>query len=103
MGIVITHPEMGIYLGNCLGLGFWTLLDTAGQSRAVIFESGHQAREHVVSWVSHNDPEQYGFHEVKCANEFFATVEELKLAGLAGLLGGMELEYLHNAPAMGLC
>ncbi len=33
MSVVIVHNEMGVYLGSCMGLGFWTLLDPAGQAR----------------------------------------------------------------------
>ncbi len=103
MSIVITHPEDGIYLGNCLGMGFWSLMDTAGQSQAATFESEAQARAHVMSWESHNDPDALTYQEVVCANEFYATVEELKAAGLEDLLGEMELEHLRNTPAMGMC
>ena len=35
--IVIFHEEMGVYLGNALGLGFWSMLDPAGQTSAVCF------------------------------------------------------------------
>jgi hypothetical protein len=103
MSIVITHHEDGIYLGHALGLGFWSLLDTAGQSQAATFESERQAREHVASWVDHNDPDEFDYREVACANEFYATVQELKAAGLGEMLGEMELEHLRNTPAMGMC
>src|SRR5690606_39754669 len=37
--VVITHPDMGIYLGNFIGLGFWSLLDSVGQNAAPTFDS----------------------------------------------------------------
>ena len=101
--IVIAHPEDGIYLGNCMGLGFWSLMDAAGQYEAATFENEAQARAHVASWDSHNDPNAFGYHKVVCANEFYATVDELKAAGLEDLLGEMEIEQLRNTPAMGMC
>jgi hypothetical protein len=44
---VAYHEEMGIYLGHCLGLGFWTLLDPVGQPCAVTFESPDELNEHL--------------------------------------------------------
>jgi len=38
MAVVITHPEMGIYLGTCMGLGFLLLFlvhATAKTARSV--------------------------------------------------------------------
>ncbi|WP_137114162.1 hypothetical protein [Mesorhizobium sp. GR13] len=47
--IVIIHPKMGIYLGHCLGLGFWTLLDPAGQAEAVVRPRGLSSAEHATT------------------------------------------------------
>lgn len=52
MPYVINHPEMGIYLGNCFGLGFWTKLDPVGQTVAVTFETPAEAQDHIATWDS---------------------------------------------------
>lgn len=44
---VIVHEEMGVYLGSCLGLGFWTKLDPVDQTAAVVFDSPEAAIEHI--------------------------------------------------------
>jgi len=44
---VIVHEEMGVYLGSCLGLGFWTKLDPVDQTAAVVFPSPEAAIEHI--------------------------------------------------------
>jgi hypothetical protein len=94
--IVITHPKMGIYLGNCLGLGFWTLLDPAGQPEAVVFDSVADARAHIASWESGNRPDDYGFHDVSATGRY-ATIPMLIEAGLSHLLGDMAADHLRSA------
>jgi len=84
MEIVITHPEMGIYLGNCLGLGFWTLIDPVGQPAATTFPDADAARTHISSWDENNDPNAYDFIEVASG-----SILALKAAGLESLMGDM--------------
>ena len=50
MKCVITHPEMGIYLGSFLGLGFWSKLDPAGQDAAPVFASSEEAETYMATW-----------------------------------------------------
>lgn len=50
---------MGVYVGNALGLGFWSKLDDADQDTAVTFDSVEDAKEHVCSWEKGNDPNDY--------------------------------------------
>lgn len=99
--IVIVHPEMGIYLGTGFGLGFFSLLDCAGQEYAASFDNADQAREHIASWESNNDPTAYRFVEVECEEEFYATIEELEAAGLAEFTGPMRTERLRDMPVAG--
>lgn len=98
--IAITHPEMGVYLGCCMGLGFWTLLDSAAQPAAVVFDSIEQAHEHIETWDEGNDPSAYGFREV-AADGHYATIPSLIAAGLAPLLGNMAADALKYADATG--
>lgn len=92
-GLVIVHPENGIYLGSCMGLGFWSKLDPVGQDAAVVFPTQEDARSHVESWdhteKSAAELEQYlknlSFVEVDIdvdGSELYASVESCKKAGL---------------------
>lgn len=47
---VLVHPEMGIYLGSCMGMGFWSKLDPVGQPCAVTFENRVEADDVMQSW-----------------------------------------------------
>lgn len=100
MVYVITNKELGVYLGNFIGLGFWSKLDSAGQTHATVFENVEQAKDHVRSWDNHNDPADYGFHEV-ATQEHGASIDLLKEAGLGHLLGDME-NNLDDAPPHGM-
>ncbi|MBY0466254.1 MAG: hypothetical protein K2W33_15055 [Burkholderiales bacterium] len=48
--VVIVHPEMGIYLGSCMGMGFWSKLDPVGQPSAVTFANPEEAQAHMQGW-----------------------------------------------------
>jgi hypothetical protein len=58
---LLVHNTLGVYLGHCMGLGFWSKLDAAGQTEAVTFESPRQAHDHVYTWDS---PKLDGYHPV---------------------------------------
>ena len=93
--VVIHDPEMGIYLGSCLGLGFWSLLDSAGQFEAAGFADLEEAKSYVRTWENGNDPEKYWFSHVRMLGDgdtFLQgiSIEELKAAHLGHLLGDME-------------
>jgi len=47
---LLVHKEFGIYLGSCLGMGFWSELDPAGQTEACTFESEDAALKYMESW-----------------------------------------------------
>lgn len=93
---VIFHPEEGIYLGNCMGFGFFSLLDSVGQEQAVVFISNRQAKDHIRAWDTDNNPDNYKFIQLECDNDLYATIEELKEGGLAEYLGDMEENRRKN-------
>jgi hypothetical protein len=99
MRVVITHPEWGIYLGSALGLGFWSMLSSAGQVEAVTFSDESDAIDYIRSWEAGNDPEDYSF--VEASPQDAATVSDLKAAGLEDLLGDMELNVLDATTPAG--
>lgn len=84
---VLVHPEMGVYLGCCMGLGFWSNLDPAGQNAAVCFKDEKVAREYMATWDS-GAPSGVTFMPVT-PDEFdgsahYATVQACVQAGLPG-------------------
>tara|TARA_B100000965_G_scaffold315202_1_gene275386 strand:+ start:1230 stop:1523 length:294 start_codon:yes stop_codon:yes gene_type:complete len=89
--VVVTHPEWGIYLGNFWGLGFWSLLDGAGQPAAVTMASEEAAKSHVSDWAENNDPGTYAYVTVTCSDGEYATPAELARAGLERLLGELSV------------
>lgn len=87
-GVVLTHPEWGIYLGSCMGLGFWSKADPVGQNSACVFESEDQARRHVASWDPDPElsppqrPDDFGYAPVSTVHPLYATLAEIEAAGL---------------------
>lgn len=80
---VLYHPELGVYLGNALGLGFWSALDPGGQGAAVTFPDEDAALVHAAAWAHPVVGLQVRpvLVEAGCG---YATVEECMLAGLPG-------------------
>lgn len=48
--VLIVHPELGVYIGSAMGMGFWSKLDPVGQPVAVTFPSEADARAFTESW-----------------------------------------------------
>ena len=98
-GVVVTHPDMGIYLGECMGLGFWSKLDAAGQPAAVVFPDEATARRVIATWENNSDPEAYAYQPVMTTREKgFAHIEDLVRAGLGDMLG--ELDPTPETPSV---
>ncbi len=104
--IVITHPELGIYLGSAMGLGFWSELDSVGQIAAPTFENSEQAINYIEGWDQSDHIETYVFVEVGTRDQYYASIDELKSVGLEWLLGDMEDNantVLEELTPMGNC
>ncbi len=97
--VVITHPEMGVFLGVALGLGLWTKLDCAGQPAACNFKDETDARQFVSTWIECNNPDDYRY--VAAGGPRGATIADLKAAGLGDLLGDMEADAPRYAEPAG--
>jgi hypothetical protein len=97
---IITHDEWGIFLGVALGAGWWTKLDSVGQPSAVAFGSREEANQIMTLMRPPNDHEEYIIIEIECTG-LFATIPELRAAGLAPMMGNMELDYLTLAETQG--
>ncbi len=80
--LVLYSEEVGVYLGNAMGLGFWSKLDAVGQTHACVFLSERAALDHIASW---DKPPTFalGTHPVIIASDKAgASVEECVAAGL---------------------
>lgn len=47
---ILIHPEYGVYIGSCFGLGFWSRLDAADQDSAILFNSPDDALSYAATW-----------------------------------------------------
>lgn len=82
---VIYHPEMGVYLGHCLGLAFFSKLDAAGQDCAVTSETEAAAWMVVAELRRSGTLNTHNFTIVPVTpdrDEFFATIVACVAAGL---------------------
>jgi hypothetical protein len=84
---VIHRPTDGVYLGNCLGLGFWYNLDPVGQPAAATFSSVQEAKAHIRVWEANPDYPQQTLPDLKIVpvtvkESGFATIKECVAAGL---------------------
>lgn len=81
--LLLVSPEDGIYLGCCMGLGFWSKIETAGQSSAVTFPSVADAEEFMAEWDC-GRPADVWFVPVTISGEdgIYASIGECVAAGL---------------------
>jgi hypothetical protein len=77
---VLVHKEAGVYLGSCMGLGFWSQWDAVGQDHAVAFASQKEAEDYAASW----DKPMAGLSTiaVETTDAHYASVNECVAAGL---------------------
>lgn len=97
---VITHPNLGVYLGE---LGSWSLLDPFTEKTAHAFPSEEAARAYVRSFKDLDEKDVAGFKIVPVTPSIpgAATIADLRAAGLADMLGGLEVEFLRSADPKG--
>lgn len=50
MAVVIFEESQGVFLGSMWGLGFWSKLETGGQTHAVTFDDAIEAEAHMATW-----------------------------------------------------
>jgi hypothetical protein len=86
MSVVIVDPELGIFVGCAMGLGFFTLADTVGQGCVVTFPDEDAARE----FMAHMHVDTRRFIIVDGFRSNYAYPPELREKGLGHLLGELE-------------
>lgn len=74
----------GVYLGSCLGLGFWSKLDPAGQVSAVTFKSKQDAKNYIASWDNPNSIPDIKVKQVTVRVSGRLDVGECKYNGFEG-------------------
>ena len=77
---VVFHPQNGVFMGEFLGLGFWSQLDPAGQDAAITFQNKEAAESMLKSWPLL--PEGIQIVPVKPDADGFASIEACVAAGL---------------------
>jgi hypothetical protein len=81
------HEEMGVYLGEFLGLGFWTLLDPAGLPVAVTFKNPAEIRDYFTR-AKDPLPDIHAVPVQASIQGAYATVQDCIQAGLPGWCPG---------------
>lgn len=84
---VITHKENGVFVGIALGLVFWSNLDTVGQDKVPVCTTYLEASvllAHVAQddGVADETCSAYSINEVEISGTQYATITELRAAGL---------------------
>lgn len=85
--VVITHPEYGIFVGEGLGLAFWSKLDAVGQSSAAVFENEADARSYIADIAVPVAKQSFGYVQLETEDGYHASISELQAAGLGELIG----------------
>jgi hypothetical protein len=80
---ILHHPEMGIYLGSCMGMGFWSKLDPVGQSEAATFDNPEQIKEFMATWENKVTGCEITPIETDC-RDAYVTIAEIEAIGLPG-------------------
>lgn len=80
---LLYKQDWGVYLGCCLGLGFWSNLDPAAQDRAVVFDSPSEVTEYLDGWEDPGLVDQFTILPVEVAQDNgYASLEECVKAGV---------------------
>lgn len=81
MAFVIADPEMGIYLGSWIGMGFWSKLDPVGQPSAITFDTPDEAEAYMATWDG-GRPENATLVHVEADEGQYASIRACVEAGL---------------------
>lgn len=80
---LLVSQSMGVYLGSCMGMGFWSKLDSVGQTEAVTFDSPKTIQQVMAEWDGLASlPSDLSYPEVEVTREDgYATEAECVAAG----------------------
>lgn len=95
MAYVAYTEELGVFIGTCMGLAFWSKLDPVGQHVAATFESPESGRAFMSEW---NDGEPAGIRFVQVDADVDGTHASIAACVRAGLPGWIdEITPVANA------
>jgi hypothetical protein len=100
---VLVHRRQGIFVGEMMGLGFWSKMDSIEQTSVQCFENIQGLISWIITWKQGNDPLDYDYAVVEVGQPHEATVRELKSSGLGHMIGDMEMNILKQNPPQGRC
>lgn len=87
---VLVHSEWGVFLGHCLGLYFWSKIDSVGQPACVAFESEREGLSFMVRLHENSDPppgsNKMELKVVEILQPGYATIAECVAASVEGWL-----------------
>lgn len=83
---VLYSEEIGVYLGSCMGMGFWSKLDPAGQDSACCFDSSDEVKQFIQLCLEMDItvPKDARTVDVLTEHPDYATIQECVAAGLPG-------------------
>lgn len=99
MGYVINHETEGVFVGEGLGLCFFTNLDCAGQDRVCVFSTREKAESYVKDYL-HTMSGAFSYIEVK-TDRPYATISDLIKADLREAAGKLAAEKLAREEPSG--
>lgn len=80
---VLYSEEWGVFLGEAMGMGWWSKLDPIDQPAAVTFASPDEAKP-LLEKSDPPIPDGYRFVEVTPSDGHYATISDIVKAGLPG-------------------
>ncbi|MEG0869229.1 MAG: hypothetical protein RSG77_19615 [Hafnia sp.] len=82
MSLVVTHNKMGVYLGSCVGMDFWSKGNAVGMGAAMAFKSEQEALDHFSTVESPPDALQFITVEADLQDGRFASMAACECAGI---------------------
>lgn len=95
MAFVIYQENDGVFLGQFLGLAFWSKIDPAAQSEAVTFPTAEAADEFMATWDG-GRPAGIRLVPVQESSQGAASIANCVQAGLPGWID----EYIETANSL---
>lgn len=79
---ILVSESMGVYLGSCMGLGFWSKLDPVGLSEAITFANSQEINQAIATWDGMASlPNDMKHLDVLPDHEVYASIDACAAAG----------------------
>lgn len=80
---IIVSQKEGVFLGSCMGMCFWSNLDSVGQDEAVSFDSRRTAEEIIKENPGAFPMKDINIREVETQDDTYATIAECVAVGVS--------------------